>query len=130
MNEGLAWQINRLDEMTWLDDTQNLIIIGPVDSGKTSLASHLGRKALEQGERVSYLTVSKLIEVLDRREKQNKYQTRYRNLVHTNTPPFLLLYQKRPLTTDDEIAALSDRRYTVSSSEQIRRFIDARFSSY
>lgn len=40
--------------------------------------------------------------------------------------PFL----RRPLTTDYEIAALSDRRYTVSSSEQIRRFIDARFSSY
>ena len=45
VNEGIAWQIDRLESLQWIDEFQNLIIIGECDTGKTSLASHLGRRA-------------------------------------------------------------------------------------
>ena len=67
VNEGIAWQIDRLESLQWIDEFQNLIIIGECDKGKTSLASHLGRRALEAGEKVSYRS--------DRHQRQFRYIT-------------------------------------------------------
>ena len=36
VNEGIAWQIDRLESLQWIDEFQNLIIIGECDKGKTS----------------------------------------------------------------------------------------------
>ena len=72
VNSGTAWQIDKLEEMQWLDDAQNLIIIGNCDTGKTSLASTLGRKALENGEKVSYMTIARLLEILQRKDRSEK----------------------------------------------------------
>ena len=70
----MAWQIERLESPQWIDEFQNLIIIGVCEKGKTSLASHLGRMALEAGEKVSYLTINRLLEIIERKEHSDKYQ--------------------------------------------------------
>lgn len=72
VNSGIAWQIEKLEEMQWLDEAQNLIIIGNCDTGKTSLASYLGRKALEKGEKVLYLNIAKFIDILRRKDKNDR----------------------------------------------------------
>ena len=84
VNDGIAWQIDRLETLQWLEDTQNLIIIGKCDTGKTSLASHLGRKALENGERVSYVKISRLLEILDRKDRVDKFARLFRRLTQSS----------------------------------------------
>ena len=61
INSGIAWQIERLEELEWIEKDQNLILIGKCGCGKTSLAAHLGRKALEAGIKVSYNTFDDFI---------------------------------------------------------------------
>ena len=70
--------------MQWLEDVQNLIIIGKCDTGKTVLASHLGRKALENGERVSYMTISRLLEILDRKDRVDKFNRLFRQMTQSS----------------------------------------------
>ena len=84
VNDGVAWQIDRLETMQWLEDVQNLIIIGKCDTGKTALASHLGRKALENGERVSYMTISRLLEILDRKDRVDKFNRLFRQMTQSS----------------------------------------------
>ena len=60
VGSGVAWQIEQLETLEWIDEEQNLVIIGKCGSGKTSLAAHLGRLALEGGEKVAYATISDL----------------------------------------------------------------------
>ncbi|MBQ5970291.1 MAG: ATP-binding protein [Clostridia bacterium] len=84
VNDGIAWQIDRLETMQWLEDVQNLIIIGKCDTGKTALASHLGRKALENGERVSYMTISRLLEKLDRKDRVDKFNRLFRQMTQSS----------------------------------------------
>ena len=84
VNDGIAWQIDRLETMQWLEDVQNLIIIGKCDTGKTALASHLGRTALENGERVSYMTISRLLEILDRKNRVDKFNRLFRQMTQSS----------------------------------------------
>lgn len=84
VNDGLAWQIDRLESLQWLDEMQNLIIIGKCDTGKTSLASHLGRKALENGERVSYVTITRFLEIISRKDKINKFHNLWRQIAQSS----------------------------------------------
>ena len=40
VGSGVAWQIEQLETLEWIDEEQNLVIIGKCGSGKTSLAAH------------------------------------------------------------------------------------------
>lgn len=84
VNEGIAWQIDRLESLQWIDEFQNLIIIGECDKGKTSLASHLGRRALEAGEKVSYMTISRLLEIIERKERSDRHQRQFRYITQSS----------------------------------------------
>lgn len=104
VNDGIAWQIDRLETLQWLEDTQNLIIIGKCDTGKTSLASHLGRKALENGERVSYVKISRLLEILDRKDRVDKFARLFRQLTQSSLVIIDdMMYTRIP---DDELPRL------------------------
>ena len=43
LKPGIAWQVEQLENMQWIDDGQNLVIIGKCDTGKTTLAAHIGQ---------------------------------------------------------------------------------------
>lgn len=48
LNPGVKWHIEQLEMLTWLHDSTDLTIMGRCDSGKTSLAAHLGELALQE----------------------------------------------------------------------------------
>ncbi len=65
-------QINRLLEMEWIDRMYNLIFLGPPGVGKTHLSISLGYKAVEQGYKVSFVTMDNLMHVLKTQEISRK----------------------------------------------------------
>ena len=78
INSGIAWQIERLEELEWIEKDQNLILIGKCGCGKTSLAAHLGRKALEAGIKVSYNTFDDFIYTINNQDASDKQMRRFR----------------------------------------------------
>lgn len=78
INSGIAWQIERLEELEWIEKDQNLILIGKCGCGKTSLAAHLGRKALEAGIKVSYNTFDDFLYIINNKESSDKQMRRFR----------------------------------------------------
>ena len=48
LNKGLEWQIKQLSHLTWLNEEQNIILLGKCGTGKTSLAVHLGETAIDR----------------------------------------------------------------------------------
>lgn len=48
LKPGIAWQVEQLENMQWIDEGQNLVIIGKCDTGKTTLAAHIGQIALRK----------------------------------------------------------------------------------
>ena len=78
VGSGTAWQIEQLETLDWIDEEQNLVIIGKCGSGKTSLAAHLGKLALESGEKVAYATVSDFIYTVLHKDETNKQRDRFK----------------------------------------------------
>ena len=78
INSGIAWHIERLEELEWIEKDQNLIVIGKCGSGKTSLAAHLGRIALEAGIKVSYNSYEDFLYTIDNKATSEKQRRRFR----------------------------------------------------
>lgn len=78
INSGIAWQIERLEELEWIEKDRNLILIGKCGCGKTSLVAHLGRKALEAGIKVSYNTFDDFLYTINNKDASDKQMRRFR----------------------------------------------------
>ena len=78
INSGISWQIERLEELEWIEKDQNLILIGKCGCGKTSLAAHLGRMALEAGIKVSYNTFDDFLYTINNKDASDKQMRRFR----------------------------------------------------
>jgi len=78
INRGIAWQIERLEELEWIEREQNLILIGKCSTGKTSLAAHLGRKALEAGIKASYATFDDFLYTVKHKGMSEKQRQRFK----------------------------------------------------
>ena len=78
VGSGTAWQIEQLESLDWIDKEQNLVIIGKCGSGKTSLAAHLGKLALESGEKVAYAPISDFIYTVLHKDETNKQRDRFK----------------------------------------------------
>lgn len=79
LNSGVSWQIEQLEKLGWIDIDQNLFIIGKCGTGKTSLAAHLGRKALACGIKVSYTTIDDFLYTLETKNSVGKQMQRYKH---------------------------------------------------
>lgn len=78
LNSGVQWQIEHLEKLDWIDEDQNLFIIGKCGTGKTSLASHLGKLALAADIKVSYNTVEGFLYTLENKDRIHKQMKRYK----------------------------------------------------
>lgn len=67
-------QLNQLEEMTWLEQQYNLILLGPPGVGKTHLAIGLGIEAIQKGFQVMFVPMGELITLLKTREYTRKSQ--------------------------------------------------------
>ena len=70
---SMSWQVEMLEKLDWVHDTQNIVIIGKCNTGKTSLAAHVGMIALKKTMRVYYCKVEDFLCILKNSEAE-KYK--------------------------------------------------------
>ncbi|WP_163527243.1 IS21-like element helper ATPase IstB [Halobacillus ihumii] len=73
-------QLKQLRELSWLDHAFNLIFLGPPGVGKTHLAIGLGLEAIQQGQRVVFISMGELVPLLKTEEYIRKAQLRLKRI--------------------------------------------------
>ena len=56
VTQGLKWQLREIEKIDFKSQNQNIVIVGDVATGKTSLAAHISRKAIQKGAKAIYFT--------------------------------------------------------------------------
>lgn len=69
-----ARQLKQLRELSWLEQSFNLIFLGPPGVGKTHLSIGLGLAAIQNGYRVSFVSMGELVPLLKTEEYLRKSQ--------------------------------------------------------
>jgi len=67
--------INQLSTLTFVERSENIIMLGPSGVGKTHLAIALGYRAVQAGIKVRFISASDLILQLASAHRQNKYKS-------------------------------------------------------
>ncbi|QFF98031.1 ATP-binding protein [Psychrobacillus glaciei] len=73
-------QLTQLQEINWLEQQYNLILLGPPGVGKTHLAVGLGIEAINKGFQVYFVTMGELIQLLKTEEFAHKSQVQMKRL--------------------------------------------------
>jgi DNA replication protein DnaC len=97
-------QVDRLKELSWLDNGGNLVFAGPPGLGKTMVAVGLGLHAVNSGYTVCFEKMVNLVKILDTAETERSAGFRLKNL------------KKAQLLIIDEIG------YTTITRSQANRF--------
>jgi len=56
ITQGLKWQLREIEKIDFKNTNQNIVIVGDVATGKTSLATHISRNAIQKGTKAIYFT--------------------------------------------------------------------------
>lgn len=84
LKPGIAWQVEQLDSLQWIEEEQNIIIIGRCDIGKTTLAAHIGQMALSKKESVYYCNIEEFLRVMKHKDSSRKTEKIYRYMVDSS----------------------------------------------
>jgi len=68
LHEGLRYQVEKLEECEWAKRSENILIMGSHNSGKTALAVHLANCAINSSYKVLYLKLDELFLVLKNKD--------------------------------------------------------------
>lgn len=68
LNKGLKWQIKQLSHLTWLNEEQNIILLGKCRTGKTSLVAQIGETAINNGHKTYYASFDTFIAVAEQKD--------------------------------------------------------------
>lgn len=77
-------QLNQLRELGWLEQTFNIILMGPSGAGKTYIAAGLCFDAVEHGYRAYFKTMDELIKVLKMKEITRTAATEYKRILNAH----------------------------------------------
>jgi DNA replication protein DnaC len=73
-------QLNRLKDLTWIEQLYNLILLGPPGIGKTHLEVGLGIEAINQGYKAIFTTMGDLVHHLKTEEITRKSKARMKRI--------------------------------------------------
>lgn len=73
-------QLKQLRELSWLEQSFNLIFLGPPGVGKTHIAIGLGLEAVNKGHRVSFISMGELVSLLKSEEYLRKSQLQLKRI--------------------------------------------------
>lgn len=73
-------QLRQLQELSWLEESFNLIFLGPPGVGKTHIAIGLGLEAINRGHRVSFISMGELVPLLKSEEYLRKSQLQLKRI--------------------------------------------------
>jgi len=74
-------QLKQLQELIWLEQAYNLILLGPPGVGKTCLSIGLGIEAISRGYRVTFVQMDELIRLLKTEEISRNSRTKVKRMV-------------------------------------------------
>ncbi len=74
-------QLKQLQELLWLEQAYNLILLGPPGVGKTFLSIGLGIEAISRGYRVTFVQMDELIRHLKTEEISRNSRTKVKRMV-------------------------------------------------
>jgi len=74
-------QLKQLQELLWLQQVYNLILLGPPGVGKSHLAIGLGIEAISKGYRVSFVQMDELIRLLKTEEISRNSRAKVKRIV-------------------------------------------------
>jgi len=77
-------QFEQLRELLWLEQNYNLILLGPPGVGKTHIAIGLGVEALNNGCKVSFVSMDNLIQLLKTQEISRSSQYKLRRIYNSD----------------------------------------------
>ena len=84
LNPGVKWHVEQLGTLSWLQDSTDITILGRCDSGKTSLAVHLGELALQEGMRVYYCDVDEFLNIMRGKDHVPQQQRKFRCILNSD----------------------------------------------
>lgn len=73
-------QLTQLEELQWLEQHYNLVLLGPPGVGKTFLAVGLGLEAIYKGFHVLFMTMGELLQLLKTQEYTHKSQVQVKRI--------------------------------------------------
>ena len=56
ISQGLKWQLKEIEKIDFKNTNQNILIVGDVATGKTSLVTNISKNAIQKGTKVIYFT--------------------------------------------------------------------------
>lgn len=74
-------QLKQLQELIWLEQAYNLILLGPPGVGKTCLSIGLGIEAISRGYRVTFIQMDELIRLLKTEEISRNSRAKVKRMV-------------------------------------------------
>ncbi len=81
LNNGVKWHVEQLERLDWVEQAEDLVIIGRCDAGKTSLAVYLATIALKDGRRVYYCNIDEFLQILRNKDHVDKYHRKFRYIL-------------------------------------------------
>lgn len=71
------WNITNLEKLEWLENNENIFICGKCGSGKTALAVKLATTVLEKSNKVYYVVLDELLQILKEKDDSMKKKFEY-----------------------------------------------------